>query len=178
MLALIGSILLWAFLVVLLLALVAAGVCNFVLPSVVLRASCSVADVKEPPYLLSFPLGYAAVVVYVLLGMAFILFLGKLDAEPDGLFGSMHLLGYALGLALGWVVASLAYRLILAPTFLQGFRVAGLQLLLYALIAGLELGIGLTAFSVGQMLGVGPPGWGAPPKTAAAQVVPAPVPRS
>ena len=176
--ALIGWVLLWAFFVILLAALAAAGVCNFVLPSMILRASCSVADVKEPRYLLSFPLGYAAVVVYVLLGLAFILFLGRLDAEPDGAFGSMHLLGYALGVAVGWVVASLAYRLLLAPTLLQGFRVAGLQLLLYALIAALELGVGLTAFSVSQMLGVGLPGWGAPQKPAAAQVAPAPADRS
>lgn len=178
MLAFIGWLLLWIFLVLLLVVLAAAGVCNFVLPSMILRASCSVADVKEPRFLLSFPVGYAAVLIYCLLGLAFVLLLGRLDAEPDGLLGPMHLLGYVLGLAIGWVVASLAYRLFLAPTFLQGFRVAGLQLLLYALIAALESGTLLTAFSVGQMLGVGLPGWGAPPKAAVAQVVPAAVDRS
>ena len=158
MLTFIGWLVLLIFLGVLLVALLAAAVLGPVLPSMILRASCSVADVKEPRYLVSFPLGYAVLAVYGLLGGLFVYLLGKFDADPDAPFGSMHLCGYLLALALGWVVASLFYRLVLVPSFLKGFWVAGLQLLLHALAGILAAVLVLTVLSVWQLLQFPMPG--------------------
>ena len=166
MLAFIGWLLLLVFLGVLVALLTAALVLNFILPSVILRASCSVADVKEPRYLLSFPLGYAAVIGYGMLTTAFVLFLGRLDTDADAAFGSMHLCGYVVGLAAGWVLVSLAYRLILAPTFLKGFWVGGVQLLLHGLVSALEWGALLATIAVWQLLGFTLPWSNAPAKAA------------
>ena len=165
MFAFIGWLLLLVFLGVLVVLLIAAGILNFILPSVILRASCSVSDVKEPRYLISFPLGYAAIAIYGLLSVLFVYLLGRLDLDPDALFGSMHVCGCLVGLAIGFVLVSLAYRLILAPSFLKGFRVAGLQFLLYGLASALEVGVLLAALSVWQLLGFPLQGSGARPRS-------------
>ena len=175
MLAIVGWWLLLVFLGVLLVVLLAVGLIGFVLPSVILRASCSVADVKEPRYLISFPLGYAVVAVYALLSLAFVYLLGRLDSDPEAPFGSMHMCGYLLSLAVGWVLASLAYRLVLAPSFLKGFWVAGVQVLLHGLASALTWGVLLTTLGVWQLLGFQLPWSNAPARAAAAPAVPAAV---
>ena len=166
--AFIGWLLLLVFLIVLGLALLAAAVVSVALPGVILRASCSVADVKEPSYLVSFPLGYAIVAAYGLLCWLFVYLLGRLDADPDAPFGSMHLCGYAIAIVLGWAAAALLYRLVLAPSFAKGFWVAGLQLLLHGLAAALTAALVLTALSVWQLLQFPTPGSNAPARPAAA----------
>lgn len=173
MLAFIGWLVLLIFLIVLGVVLLAAAVLSIVLPSLILRASCSVADLKEPRYLISFPLGYAIVAGYALLCWLFVALLGRFDQDPDAAFGSMHLCGYVVSFVLGWVVASLLYRLVLAPSFVKGFWVAGLQLLLHGLAAGLTAVLVLTALSVWQLLQFPIPGSTAPRPPAAAQVAPA-----
>lgn len=150
--AFIGWLILLIFLCILFLLLAAAAIFGPVLPSMILRASCSVADVKEPRYLASFPLGYAVLVVYVLLCWVFVNFLGRFDVDPDAPFGSMHLCGYLLSLTVGWLVAALFYRLSIAPTFLKGFWVASLQLLLGVLASVLTAGLLLAALAVWQLL--------------------------
>lgn len=154
------------FLFALIFLLTAASIIGVLLPSVFLRASCSVADVKEPRYLVSFPVGYAAVLTYAALTGVFVYFLGRLDQDPDAPFGSMHVCGWLLALAVGWLAASLAYRLILAPSFLKGFSIAGVQLFLHALWTGLVLGVALTTLAVWQLLGFQLPWSNAPAKAA------------
>ena len=112
MLAFIGWLVLLIFLIVLGLVLLAAAVLSFVLPSLILRASCSVADLKEPRYLISFPLGYAIVAGYALLCWLFVALLGRFDQDPDAAFGSMHLCGYVVSfvLRLGRGVPALSRR--------------------------------------------------------------------
>lgn len=171
MLTSIGWIILLLFLIVLFVALLAVAVVSPILPSVVLRASCSVADVKEPRYLVSFPLGYAVVGMYVLLWCLFVYLLGRLDADPDAPLGAMHLCGYLLALTVGWLGTSLLYRALLAPSFTKGFWVAGLQLVLHALAAGLTAALVLAALSVWQLLQFPMPGGAAPQRPATAAVV-------
>jgi hypothetical protein len=150
--AFIGWLVLLVFLGVLLALLLAAAVLGPVLPSMILRASCSVANVKEPRYLISFPLGYAILFVYAVLCWAFVNFLGRFDVDPDAPFGSMHLCGYLLSLTVGWVLAALLYRVSIAPSFLKGFWVAGLQLLLGVLASTLTAGVLLAVLAVWQLL--------------------------
>ena len=129
MLTFIGWLVLLIFLGILFVALLAVTVLSPVLPSMILRASCSVADVKEPRYLLSFPLGYGVVAFYGLLCGLFVYLLGRLDQDPEAPFGSMHLCGYLLALALGWIVAVLALSSCPRPVVPQGVlggRVAAL----------------------------------------------------
>lgn len=172
MLTFIGWLVLLIFLGVLCVVLAAAAVLSPVLPSLTLRASCSVADVKEPGYLVSFPLGYGVLIVYALLAAAFVYLLGKYDADPEAPFGSMHLCGYLAALTLGWVAASLLYRLVLAPSFLKGFWVAGLQLLLGGLAAALAAVLLLIVLSVMQLLQFPMPWSNAPPRPATATAAP------
>jgi hypothetical protein len=150
--AFIGWLILLIFLGVLLILLLAAAVFGPVLPSMILRASCSVADVKEPRYLVSFPLGYAILLVYVALCWVFVNFLGRYDVDPDASFGSMHLCGYLLSFAAGWIVAALFFRVTIAPSFLKGFWVASLQLLLGALASILAAGLLMAVLAVWQLL--------------------------
>jgi hypothetical protein len=168
-------LLLLAFLCVLIALLAATAVVGLALPSMILRASCSVADVKEPPLTQAFPLGYAVMVYYVLWAVEGARILGRYDVDPDAAFGSMHLCGFVLGVAAAWLQVSLAYRIrsILAPSLLKGFWVASLQLLLSGLVAGLFTGVLLTTLSVWQMLGFGLPWSNAPAKPAAARAAPA-----
>jgi hypothetical protein len=159
--------LLLVFLGVLIVLLFAAGAFLFVLPSLSLRAGCSVADVKEPRYLISFPLGYAVLVGYAGLAWTFVWFLGRLDTDPDAPLGAMHVCGGLLALAVGWVMASLVYRLAVVPTAPKGFFVAGVQLLMCALAAGLTWGVLLTTLAVWQLLGFQLPWSNAPAKPSA-----------
>jgi hypothetical protein len=172
MAASIGWILLLVFLGVLLLLLTVAALVSLVLPSMILRASCSVADVNEPRYAVSFPLGYGVVLFYLALCWAFVSLLGRLDVDPEAPLGAMHVCGYLVALAVGFVLAALFYRLVLAPTFLKGLRVAGLQLALTALVAALAAGVLLATLSVWQLLGFGLPWSNAPAKPAAAHAAP------
>ncbi len=171
--AFIGWVILLIFLGVLLILLLAAVVFAPVLPSMILRASCSVADVKEPGYVASFPLGYAILVVYALLCWVFVNLLGRFDVDPDAPLGSMHLCGYLSSLTVGWVVAALVCRASVAPSFLKGFRVAGLQLLLGALVCGLTAGLLLAVLAVWQLLQFPLPWMNTPPRPAAALAAPA-----
>src|ERR1700693_3342234 len=86
------------------------GLLGLVLASPTLRASCSVADVNEPRYVVSFPLGYAVLLVYAALVWGFVAWLGRMDVDPDAPFGSMHLFGYLIALVVGWLLSSLLYR--------------------------------------------------------------------
>ena len=172
MLPSIGWLVLLLFLIVLFAALLAAAVFSPALPSMILRASCSVADVKEPRYLVSFPLGYAVAAAYALLWWLFAYLLGRLDADPDAPLGAMHLCGYLLALTVGWLGTSLLYRALLAPSFTKGFWVAGLQLVLGCLAAGLTAALVMAALSVWQLLGFPMPGGAAPQRPAAAVVSP------
>jgi hypothetical protein len=147
-----GWLILLIFLGVLLILLLTAAVFGPVLPSMILRASCSVADIKEPRYLISFPLGYAILLVYAVLCWVFVNFLGRFDVDPDAPFGSMHICGYLLSLTVGWIVAALFYRVSIAPSFLKGFWVAGLQLLLGVLASALAAGLLLAVLAVWQLL--------------------------
>jgi hypothetical protein len=141
----------------------------------ILRASCSVADVKEPRYLVSFPLGYAILLVYAVLCWVFVNFLGRFDVDPDASFGSMHLCGYLLSLAVGWIVAALLYRVSIAPSFLKGFWVASLQLLLGALASTLTAGLLLAVLAVWQLLQFPLPWMNTPQPPATALAAPAAV---
>jgi hypothetical protein len=170
--AFLGWLILLIFLGILLILLTAAAVFSPFLPSMTLRASCSVADVREPRYLLSFPLGYAIVLVYVALCWLFVNFLGRFDVDPDAPFGSMHLCGYLLSLAAGWIIAALLYRVSIAPSFLKGFWVAGLQLLLGVLASTLVAGILLAVLAVWQLLQFPLPWMNTPPQPAVALAAP------
>ena len=171
--AFIGWLILLIFLGILLILLLTAAVFGPVLPSMILRASCSVADVKEPRYLVSFPLGYIILLVYAVLCWAFVNFLGRFDVDPDAPFGSMHLCGYLLSLTIGWIVAALLYRVSIAPSFLKGFWVASLQLLLGALASTLAAGLLLAVLAVWQLLQFPLPWMNTPQHPATAQVAPA-----
>ncbi len=168
----IGWLILLIFLGILLLLLLGATVFGPVLPSMILRASCSVADVKEPRYLVSFPLGYAILLVYAVLCWVFVNFLGRFDVDPDAPFGSMHLCGYVLSFAVGWFVAALLYRLSIAPSFLKGFWVASLQLLLGGLASTLAAGLLAAILAVWQLLQFPLPWMNTPQHPAAALVTP------
>jgi hypothetical protein len=170
--AFLGWLILLIFLGILLILLLAPAVFGPVLPSMILRASCSVADVNEPRYLLSFPLGYAILLVYVVLCWVFVNFLGRFDVDPDAPFGSMHLCGYILSLAVGWIVAALLYRVSIAPSFLKGFWVASLQLLLGALASSLTAGLLLAVLAVWQLLQFPLPWMNTPQQPATALVTP------
>ena len=142
----IGTALLWGFFGILVAILAVGALLLLVLPSVLLRASCSVAEVKEPGYLVSFPVGYV-----VLLGFAGCIVgcgeaLGAFwDANRADWFGPMHLFGYLAGFVLAWVCASLAYRVrhAITPSVLKGFWVAGLQVVLLAPLPRADGGAGL-----------------------------------
>jgi hypothetical protein len=177
----IGTALLWGFFGILVAILAVGALLLLVLPSVLLRASCSVAEVKEPGYLVSFPVGYV-----VLLGFAGCIVgcgeaLGAFwDANRADWFGPMHLFGYLAGFVLAWVCASLAYRVrhAITPSVLKGFWVAGLQVVLLALYLALMAGLGFTALAVWQLLGNPPPFSNGPPQPTAVLVAPAAVDRS
>ena len=169
--AFLGWVILLIFLGVLLILLLAAAIFGPILPSMILRASCSVANIKEPRYLISFPLGYAILLVYVALCWAFVSLLGRYDVDPDAPFGSMHLCGYLLALTVGWIVVALLYRVSIAPSFLKGFWVAGLQFLLGALASTLAAGLLLAVLAVCQLLQFPLPWMNTPQHPAAAQAV-------
>ena len=174
MAATIGWVLLFSFLVLLFIVQIVYLIWP-VLPSVILRASCSVADVNEPRWYVSLPVAWAIMLAYAGLFLGAILLLGRLDANPDDPFGAMHLFGYMLAFVVGLGLAALLYRLLFTPSFLKSFRVAGLQLLLTGLALALMTGLILVTLSVWQMLGFGLPWSSAPPKPATTRAAPAAV---
>jgi hypothetical protein len=119
------------------------------------QAGCALADVPDRGYLRALPIYSAKLIVCLLLAALLIWFAGLYDSNPDG-FGNMRVVAALLALLLTWVVSSLIYRLLLAGSLRKGMMIAGIELLLMALLAVLVAAIVMVVLALVQ-IGTRPP---------------------
>jgi hypothetical protein len=173
----------------------------FLLPSVILRASCSLADVKEPNYLICLPVALGAVALFVALHWTALSFLFGLGVggvpdvayreltwlddtfwqrsgsaafaglPSDAIFGAFMISLFLVALPVVVLLAALAYHLIFAPSFLKGLRIASVQAGLQSLALFLAVGVWLVVISIVKVCGASPNGAPAPSQAPTAHVV-------
>ncbi len=176
-----------------------AGALVLLLPSLLLHASCSLADVKEPPLWLCVPFGLAVVLVFFLLHWTSLSLLLGLDLHgvptiavsearwvndalwwrgsdafaalpSDQLFSAFILSLFVITLPVVVALAALGYFAVFAPSFVKGLRIAAVQAGLQGLALALAVGVWMTVIATLQCCGFKPEN---PSRPTAARVVPA-----
>lgn len=101
------------------------------------QAGCAMADVPERGYFHSLPIYSASVVLCVPLAVALIWFAGSYDADPNNPLGTLRIVAALVALLLTWILSATIYTLILSASLRKGLMIAGVELLLMALLAAL-----------------------------------------
>jgi hypothetical protein len=101
------------------------------------QAGCVLADVPDRGYFRALPIYSAAILVCLPLAAALVWFVGRYDADPNDWFGTMRILAMIGALVLTWLLSAGIYTLFLAASLRKGLLIAGIELLLLALLAAL-----------------------------------------
>jgi hypothetical protein len=117
-----------------LLALVGLGTFLF-------QAGCALADVPDRGYFRSLSIYSATVVFCVPIAAVLIWLAGRYDTDADDWFGTYRIAAALLALLLTWLLSAGVYALLLAGSLRKGLMIAGVELLLMALLAALVAGI-------------------------------------
>ena len=120
------------------------------------QAGCALADAPERGYFRSLPISSAAVAVCLPPAAALVWFAGTYDSDPAASFGAMRILGLTVALILTWLLSAGIYSLLLAASLKKGLIIAGVELLLMALLAALVSAVVLVVLAVVQIF-VRPP---------------------
>jgi hypothetical protein len=115
------------------------------------QAGCALADTPERGYFRSLPIYSLAVAVCLPLAVALIWFAGTYDSDPAASFGAMRILGLIVALILTWLLSAGIYSLLLAASLKKGLIIAGVELLLMALLAALVSAVVLVILAVVQI---------------------------
>lgn len=121
------------------------------------QAGCALADVPVRGYFRSLPVYSAAAVICVPLIGVFLWFAGRYESDPNTSFGSMRIAALIVSLLLTWAVSSGIYALLLAASLRKGLMVAGIELLLMALLAALVSAVVLVVLALIQIISSPPP---------------------
>ncbi|HTU22263.1 MAG TPA: hypothetical protein VMG10_29765 [Gemmataceae bacterium] len=120
------------------------------------QAGCALADVPERGYFRSLPIYSAAIFVCLPLAAALVWFAGRYDVDPNDWFGLMRLTALIGSLVLTWLLSAGIYALFLAATLRKGLLIAGIELLLMALLAALVSALVMVVLALMQ-IGTRPP---------------------
>lgn len=101
------------------------------------QAGCALADVPERGYFRSLPVYSAAIIVCLPLAAALVWFAGCYDADPKDWFGNLRIAAAIGALLLTWVLSAGIFAMLLASSLRKGLLIAGIELLLSALLAAL-----------------------------------------
>ena len=115
------------------------------------QAGCALADAPERGYFRSLPISSAAVALCLPLVVALVWFAGTYDSDPAASFGTMRILGLSVALIITWLLSAGIYSLLLAASLKKGLIIAGVELLLMALLAALVSAVVLVILSVVQI---------------------------
>jgi hypothetical protein len=141
----------------------------FLIRLFILRASCAVADVKEPSYGLAALLVLGVVLIGGVVSFGIDVLLDRFTADPTILFGPLRITGIFLSMAIGWALAAVLYRLVLTSSLLRSLTVAGIEVLLNGLVTALLLMVLLVGYSIWQLFWHPAPQQ-TPPRAAAALI--------
>lgn len=139
---------------------IVAGLAGFLLlfgvGTFLFQAGCALANVPERSYFRSLPIYAASLVLCLLLGAALLWFAGRYDTDPNESFGRFHVAASLTSLLLTWLLSALLFSLLLSASIRKGLIIAGIELLLLALLAALVAGIVLVVLACVQ-IGTRPP---------------------
>jgi hypothetical protein len=121
------------------------------------QAGCALADVPVRGYLRSLPVySIAAVLCAPLIGVL-LWFAGRYESDPNAAFGSARIAALIVSLLLSWLLSSGIYALLLAASLRKGLLIAGIELLLMALLAALVSAVVLVILAFVQIVASPPP---------------------
>lgn len=129
----------------------------FGLGTFVFQAGCALADVPDRGYLRALPVYSATMVVCLPLAAALIWFVGRYEADPNDWLGSWRIGAALASLLLTWLLSAGIYTLLLSASLRKGLVLAGLELLLMALLAALVSAVLLVVMAVVQISTRPPP---------------------
>jgi len=135
----------------------AAVLVLFGVGTLLFQAGCALADLPVRGYFRSLPVYAAAAVVCVPLIGVLLWFAGRYESDPNTSFGSMRIAALIVSLLLTWLVSSGIYALLLAASLRKGLIVAGIELLLMALLAALVSAVVLVVLALIQIITSPPP---------------------
>jgi hypothetical protein len=138
---------LWQVLGILLAIVVGLPVLTFLF-----QAGCALTNVPELGFFKALGLVVLATVLSLPLAGVFYWLLGAQEADPNAVFGPMHLLGLALGLIGSLLVSGVLYKFVLATSFSKGQLIAGFEVLLGALLTTLVAAVALVVLAGVQIL--------------------------
>ncbi len=115
------------------------------------QAGCALADAPERGYFRSLPIYAVTVAICLPLAVALVWFAGTYDSDPAASFGAMRIIGLSVALILTWLLSAGIYSLLLAAPLKKGLAIAGVELLLMALLAALASAIVLVVLAVVQI---------------------------
>jgi hypothetical protein len=121
------------------------------------QAGCALADVPVRGYFRSLPVYSAAAVICVPLIGVLLWFAGRYESDPNATFGSMRIAALIVALLLTWLLSSGIYALLLAASLRKGLLIAGIELLLMALLAALVSAVVLVILAFVQIVTSAPP---------------------
>ncbi len=120
------------------------------------QAGCALADVPERGYFRALPIYSASLIVCLPVAAALIWFVGRYDADPNDWFGNLRIAAAIGSLLLSWLLSAVIYALLLAAPLRKGLLIAGVELLLMALLAALVSALVLVVLALVQ-IGMRPP---------------------
>lgn len=115
------------------------------------QAGCALADVPDRGYFRSLPVYSASLVLCVPLAAALIWFAGSYDADPNNPFGTLRIVAALISLLLTWLLSAAIYTLILFASLRKGLMIAGIELLLMALLVALLAALVLVVLAFVQI---------------------------
>jgi hypothetical protein len=121
------------------------------------QAGCALADVPVRGYFRSLSVYSVAAIVCVPLMGVLLWFAGRYESDPNTSFGSMRIAALIVSLLLTWIISSGIYTLLLAASLRKGLLIAGVELLLMALLAALVSAVVLVILAFVQILTSPPP---------------------
>ena len=142
-----------------LLVLIAVGglLALFGVGTFLFQAGCALADVPDRGYFRALPVYSVAVLVCLPLAAALVWFVGRYQADPNDWFGNVRITALIGSLLLTWLLSAGIYALFLAASLRKGLLIAGIELLLMALLAALVAALVMVVLAFMQIATRPPP---------------------
>jgi hypothetical protein len=121
------------------------------------QAGCALADVPERGYFRALPIYALALVLCLPAAAALVWYAGRYESDPNESFGAFRLGATVLSLLFSWFLSAGVYALLLAASLRKGLLIAGIELVLMALLAALVSAVVLVVLSLVQITTRPPP---------------------
>lgn len=125
--------------------------------TVLFQAGCALADVPERGFFRALPIYSATLIVCLPGAAALVWYAGRYEADPNEAFGVLRIGALIASFFVSWLLSAGIYAVLLAASLRKGLLIAGIELLLLALLAALISAIIFVVLSLVQITTRPPP---------------------